>query len=81
MLEAQVRIVSFIQELRDQTPESKVALFTHGDVIRSALLYYLGMSLDFVHRLKVDMGSVSTVNLYIDGVEVEAINRLFAPAG
>jgi broad specificity phosphatase PhoE len=77
MLETQVRVVRFVQELRDQRPDGKVALITHGDVIRSALLYYLGMPLDFVHRMKVDIGSVSIVNLYRDGVEVEAINRLF----
>jgi broad specificity phosphatase PhoE len=79
MLEVQARAVGFIQTLRDRLPESKIALFTHGDVIRSALLYYLGMSLDFVHRLKVDMASVSIMNLHSDGVEVEVINRSFLP--
>jgi|SRR4051812_12503617 broad specificity phosphatase PhoE len=79
MLETQTRVVGFVQDLCARTPEGKIALFTHGDVIRSALLFYLGMSLDFVHRLTVDMGSVNIVNLYADGVEVEAINRVFPP--
>jgi broad specificity phosphatase PhoE len=79
MLEVQARIVGFVQDLCSRIPKSKIALFTHGDVIRSALLYYLGMPLDFVHRLRVDMGSASIVNLYVDGIEVEAINGVFPP--
>lgn len=79
MLEAQVRIIRLIQDLRQRMPESKIALFSHGDIIRSALLYYLGMSLDFVHGIRVDIGSASIMNLYSEGVEVEAINRLFGP--
>jgi broad specificity phosphatase PhoE len=74
MLDTQTRVVNFVQNLCGRMPESRIALFTHGDVIRSALLYYLGISLDFVHRLKVDMGSVSIVNLYAGGVEVETTN-------
>src|SRR3954451_11760821 len=41
MLETQARVVGFVQDLCEQAPESRIALFTHGDVIRSALLYHL----------------------------------------
>jgi broad specificity phosphatase PhoE len=75
MIEIQARIVGFLEKQSQLSPSRKIAVITHGDVIRAALLNYLGMPLDFVHRLKIDMGSVSTVAIYSDrGVEVERIN-------
>jgi broad specificity phosphatase PhoE len=53
-------------------------LFSHGDPIRSALLYYLGMALDLVHRIEVNPASISIVNLTDTGPQVQALNRLDA---
>src|SRR4051812_25065980 len=36
MLETQARVVGLVQDIRDRMPENRIALFTHGDVIRSA---------------------------------------------
>src|SRR4051812_23015492 len=64
MVEVQARVVSFLDGLCRRTADRKIAVFAHGDVIRAALLLYLGMPLDFVHRLKIDMGSISIVEIY-----------------
>jgi broad specificity phosphatase PhoE len=74
MLEIQLRVTSHIDKLRSQFPNDSIALFSHGDVIRAALLYYLGMPLDFYHRLEISPASFSIVELYEDGVRVLGMN-------
>jgi probable phosphoglycerate mutase len=75
MLEIQARFVGFMGRLSTELPEGTVALFSHGDPIRAALLYYLGMPLDFVHRIEVSPASVSILKLAESGARVVCINR------
>jgi broad specificity phosphatase PhoE len=75
MVEVQARVISFLENVSRRKPNGRIAVFAHGDVIRAALLLYLGMPLDFVHRLKIDMGSVSIVEIYsAGGVELQRLN-------
>ncbi len=75
MAEAQTRIIGFIQNIRHRHPDETVAVVTHGDIIRGALLFYLGMPLDFVHRLRIDPASFSILSLTPQSIEVETMNR------
>ena len=59
MLEAQARIVRLLEERR----ERDAVLVTHGDMIKVALCWALGLSLDFVHRFDIAPGSVSAIAL------------------
>jgi probable phosphoglycerate mutase len=61
MIQIQSRVVSEMIQLRNQFAAGEIAMFTHGDPIRAALCHWLGMPLDFVHRLQVDAGSICTV--------------------
>jgi broad specificity phosphatase PhoE len=63
MLQVQQRVVSALLELAAACPDGCVAAVSHGDVIRAALMYFLGMPLDFVHRLEVAPASISIVTL------------------
>jgi len=74
MLEVQQRVVGFLQLLSQRWPEEQIAVATHGDVIRAALLYYLGMPTDFVHRLGVDTGSINILDLHREGIQVQGMN-------
>lgn len=74
MLQVQARAVLFLQRLRDALPDQQIAIVSHGDVIRSVLLYYLGMPLDFILRLEVFPGSVSLLRLDQYGPQVLAMN-------
>ena len=74
MLEAQARVVGLMLAVRDGSPTAHVVLFSHGDVIRAALLYWLGMPIDFFLRLEVSPGSVSCVELDEHGARVTAVN-------
>ncbi|MEW6250325.1 MAG: histidine phosphatase family protein [Planctomycetota bacterium] len=75
MLEVQARVVGLIQRLRETADGQAIALVTHGDVIRAALAYYLGIPLDLILRFEVDPASVSAVRLDDDGPHVLCINR------
>ena len=79
MREAQARVVYFIDELRGRHgDEAAIVLVSHGDVIRSALLHYLGMPLDFWLRIEVGPASISTVEVRPWGPRVVRLNE---PAG
>jgi probable phosphoglycerate mutase len=48
---------------------------SHGDVIRAALLFALGMPLDLYARLEIGLASLSTLRLDDSGVRVSAVNE------
>lgn len=74
MLETQARIVRFMLRLRDEHRDQTVALVSHGDVIRAALTFHLGMPLDLFGRVEVSPASVSVLRLHGHGPEVLAVN-------
>lgn len=74
MSEIQSRTVAAVLKLHQQFPKQTIAAFSHGDVIRAALLYFLGMSLDFVHRLEISPASYSILKLYDEAAQVLAMN-------
>jgi probable phosphomutase (TIGR03848 family) len=74
MLETQARIVGFMLRLRDEHPGETVALVSHGDVIRAALAFHLGMPLDLFGRIEISPASVSVVRLHDTGPEVLGLN-------
>lgn len=77
ILEVQTRMVAALESVRQRFPGAEVALFSHGDPIRSVLMYYLGMPLDNWQRLEISPGSVSTLNLGCWGARVSALNLTF----
>jgi probable phosphoglycerate mutase len=74
ILEVQARAVRFIEALNDEHQEASVALVSHGDVIRAALSYYLGLPLDMMLRFHIDPGSISTLELGDAGPAIRCIN-------
>ncbi len=71
----QDRVVAALFDLRRIHPEGRVVVVSHGDVIRAALLFVLGMPLDFYNRLEVATGSISTVRIDDSGMRVPALNE------
>jgi len=63
MLEVQRRIVARLTELARTYSGEQLAIVSHGDVIRAALCWYLGMSLDLIHMLDVAPGGVAALDL------------------
>ncbi len=74
MLEVQARFVGFVQRLSTDFPDQTIALVSHGDPIRTALLYYLGLPLDSVHRVEISPASVSVLALSDSGPQLLLLN-------
>ncbi len=75
MTEVQAQFVGALLQLRDQEPDGSFVIVSHGDPIRAALCYALGIPLDFVFRFSVDSASVSILALGDWGPHVYCINR------
>lgn len=75
MLETQTRMVRQLEELHARHPDDTVAVVSHGDPLRSAIAYYLGVPLDMVLRLEVSPASVSVLQLHGWGARVLAVNE------
>jgi len=70
---AQMRIVQALETISQDHPSKElVACFSHGDIIRLALAYYLGTPLDLFQRITVSPASIST--LHLDGHGVRVLN-------
>jgi probable phosphoglycerate mutase len=78
MLEAQGRIVGALADLRDRHPGRSVLLVSHSDVIKAALLYHLGMSLDSYARIEIEPASISTLVVGDWGSKVLRLNEVVA---
>lgn len=70
----QNRIVSAIARLAATHSGGTIAIVSHGDVIRFALLHYHSMPLDLYYCLEVEPGSLSAVRLSGAGAQVLYVN-------
>jgi probable phosphoglycerate mutase len=78
----QRRIVAAVARLAARHRGAAIALITHGDVVRSALLYYQSMSLDRYDAFEIAPASVSAVEVNAGGqVRVLFINRAAGALG
>ena len=78
MLEAQSRIVRAMEVLRGAHLDGAVVLVSHGDVIKAALLYHLGLGLDAWPRIEVEPASISTLVVGGWGAKVVRLNETVA---
>ena len=81
MRQVQSRVVEVLLELRERHPDEAVVLVSHGDVIRAALVFALGMPLDFYGRIEVATASLSSVRIDDSGIRVLAVNQRAPEAG
>ena len=75
MRQVQERAVKTLFELREAHSDKTVVVVSHGDVIRAALLFALGMPLDFYSRIEVGLASISTIQIDDVGIRVLAVNE------
>ena len=79
LIETQARIVGLIGRLAERHGREHIAVVSHGDVIRSALVYYLGMPIDFISRIEVGPASISTLIIDEDGSRLLQLNQWSEP--
>jgi probable phosphomutase (TIGR03848 family) len=75
MVEVQARMVGEIQRLRTQYPEQGIAIFSHGDPIRTVIAYYLGVPLDLFQRIEINPAAVSIILLDDYAPKIMCLNR------
>lgn len=75
MRQVQDRVVNALFDLRRTHGDGTVVIVSHGDVIRAALLFALGMPLDFYSRLEIGLASISTIRIDDSGIRVPVVNE------
>jgi broad specificity phosphatase PhoE len=75
MRQVQERVVRGLLELYQTHRDGTIVIVSHGDVIRAALLFALGMPLDLLSRIEVGLASLSTILIDNSGIRVIAINE------
>ena len=74
--EVQARMVKEILRLRRESTGQKIAIFSHGDPLRSIVCYFLGISLDIISRVEINPGSISMVTLFENDVRINLLNSM-----
>lgn len=75
MLETQLRMVVELERLRERHPRECVAVYSHGDVIKAAVAWALGVPLDLFLRIEIGLSSVSVVAVGDYGPWVLCVNN------
>lgn len=74
MVEVQARFVGEMLRLREAVRDGAVAVVSHGDPIRAAVVYFAGATLDAWERFEISPASVTTIALGEEGVRIAGLN-------
>ena len=75
MRAAQGRMLDLVDRLRLDRPKGCFGLVGHSDPLKATLFFYLGLSLDKLHRIKVAPGSLSRIQIDAWGATVTGLNE------
>ena len=75
MLNVQARAVALVERLRAEYPDGRVALVSHGDVIRGLIAHLAGIPLDLFQRLEIEPASVSVIGVDEHHIAVRCLNH------
>lgn len=64
LFEVQARAVAAIDRIRKLHPDQIVAIYSHGDVIRTAVAHYLGIPFDLFQRVLIGTASITAIAFY-----------------
>ena len=73
--EVQNRVVDTLERLRKEHEGEAIALFAHGDVLRTTLAWYLGAPLDLFQRIVISTASVSVLGFHHFGPRILLVNE------
>lgn len=62
--EVQSRVVWTLERIVRDHPNQLVAVFSHGDVIRTTLAHYMGTPIDLFQRIQINTASISALAFY-----------------
>ena len=68
------RVITALERIRTDHEGEAVAVYAHGDVLRTGLAYYLGTPLDLFQRIQISTASISLVAFHRFGPSILAVN-------
>lgn len=74
--QVQQRGVRLIQQLSQNTLDKTMALVSHGDPIRGIVAHYLNIPLSDFRKIRIDNGSISTLEVIGSKAEFKTINQV-----
>ncbi len=74
--EVQSRVIMTLERIRTEHEGEAVAVYAHGDVLRTSLAYYLGTPLDLFQRIQISTASVSLVAFHRLGPRIVGMNDI-----
>jgi len=75
MRSVQRRVVQHLEQLGNDQADGTIAIVSHAEPIRAALLHYLRIALDDFQSIEVDPASVSTLSVDKAGIHVRQVNQ------
>lgn len=69
------RITGHMGAMRDLKPEARIAIVSHAEVIRTAVLHYLGIAFDSYDRLEIAPASMTTLVVGTWGARLTGLNE------
>ena len=73
--EVQSRVVGTLERIRKEHEGEAIALFAHGDILRTTLAWYLGAPLDLFQRIVISTASVSVLGFHRFGPRILLVNE------
>jgi broad specificity phosphatase PhoE len=74
VVRVQARLVDALTDIAEAHPTSCVVVVSHGDPVRLAVAFFLGLPVDLAQRLEIGTGSVSELELFEDDVRLWSWN-------
>jgi probable phosphoglycerate mutase len=68
------RVLALLEGLQSWHPEGRIALVSHAEIIRTAILQILGLPMQAYERLEVGPASISTLALWTGGGRLLGLN-------
>lgn len=78
MSDAQARIVTHLERMHRQCPGARIAMVTHAEIIRAAVLHHLGLPLEAYDRIEISPASMTILRIGKDDAELTALNQAVA---
>jgi broad specificity phosphatase PhoE len=76
MVDVQARVLGAMAVMAQAHPDDVVAMVTHADVIKAAVMHHLGMDIDAWPRLEISPASISRLAIDAYGARLIGLNEL-----
>lgn len=76
MAEVADRAAATVESWRRLHPDGRVAVATHGDVVKALVCRLIGLSFDHVHAFEVEPGSVTSLVVWAGGGKLVTLNEV-----